>query len=102
MFAKIEDGILIYAKIPYHVGDKLIFINDPAVHLQNGYKKVVLSEKPYQEGYDAVSSWIETDDAITQTWNFVEIVEEPAQTDDTADMQAALNLLGVVTEEEIT
>ena len=102
MFSKIEDGILIYAKIPYHVGDKLIFTNDPAVHLQNGYKKVVLSEKLYQEGYDAVSSWIETDDAITQTWNFVEIVEEPAQTDDTADMQAALNLLGVVPEEEIT
>ena len=52
MFAKIEDGILIYAKIPYHVGDKLIFTNDPA--------------------------------------------------DDTADMQAALNLLGVVPEEETT
>lgn len=102
MFAKIEDEILIYAKIPYHVGDKLIFTNDPAVHLQNGYKKVVLTEKPYQEGYDAVSSWIETDDAITQTWNFVEIVEEPAQTDDTADMQASLNLLWVTPEEEIT
>ena len=54
MFAKIEDGILIYAKMPYHVGDKLIFTNDPA------------------------------------------------QTDDTADMQAALNLLGVVPEEETT
>lgn len=102
MFAKIEDGILIYAKIPYHVGDKLIFTNDPAAHLQNGYKKVILTEKPYQEGYDAVSSWIETDDAITQTWTFVEIVEEPTQTDDTADMQAALNLLGVVPEEETT
>lgn len=63
--------------------------------LQNGYKKVILTEKPYQEGYDAVSSWIETDDAITQTWTFVEIVEEPTQTDDTADMQAALNLLGI-------
>ena len=94
MFAKIEDGILIYAKMPYRVDGKLVFTNNPAVHLQNGYKELILTEKPYQEGYNAVSSWVETDTTITQTWELVEIVPDTTNSD-VEDMQAALALLGV-------
>ena len=94
MFAKIEDGILIYAKMPYRVDGKLVFTNDPAVHLQNGYKELILTEKPYQEGYDAISSWVETDTTITQTWELVEIVPDTTNSE-AEDMAAALALLGV-------
>lgn len=94
MFAKIEDGILIYAKMPYRVDGKLVFTNNPAVHLQNGYKELILTEKPYQEGYDAVSSWVETDTTITQTWELVEIVPDTTNSE-AEDMAAALALLGV-------
>lgn len=94
MFAKIEDGILIYAKMPYRVDGKLVFTNNPAVHLQNGYKELILTEKPYQEGYDAVSSWIETDTTITQTWELVKIVPDTTNSE-AEDMAAALALLGV-------
>ena len=94
MFAKIEDGILIYVKMPYRVDGKLVFTNNPAVHLQNGYKELILTEKPYQEGYDAVSSWVETDTTITQTWELVEIVPDTTNSE-AEDMAAALALLGV-------
>ena len=94
MFAKIEDGILIYAKMPYRVDGKLVFTNNPAVHLQNGYKELILTEKPYQEGYDAVSSWVETDTTITQTWELVEIVPDTTNSE-AEDMAEALALLGV-------
>lgn len=94
MFAKIEDGILIYAKMPYRVDGKFVFTNNPAVHLQNGYKELILTEKPYQEGYDAVSSWVETDTTITQTWELVEIVPDTINSE-AEDMAAALALLGV-------
>ena len=68
-YAKLIDGIIVYAPRKLTVGDSVVY-NPPTEMLEAaGYKRVRFTEPPETDpGYIAVPGWEETADAITQTW----------------------------------
>jgi hypothetical protein len=79
MYAKLIEGQIIPMHQPLKIGGKDTFTNDPAVILSQGYKPVIFTDPPAQEGFYATSAWAETEDAITQVWTLHEATppEEP-------------------------
>lgn len=73
MYAKLIDGQLVPMHQPLKIGGKDTFTNDPAVMLSQGFKPVVFTDPPTQDGYYAISEWVDTGDAITQVWALTEV-----------------------------
>lgn len=81
MYAKLIEGQLIPMHQPLKIGGKDTFTNDDAVILSQGYRPVIFSDPPVQDGFTAVSAWRDDTDAITQVWTLTEI-EQPEETEE--------------------
>ena len=83
MYAKIIDNIFTPAPRRIVIGDEQVF-NPTNEMLENlGYKPVVFSDMPEApEGYYAEAYWNETDEAIRQSWQFVELPPDEASADE--------------------
>ena len=87
-YAKLLNQVIQFAPNPIAIGDRQIG-NPPAeIYLSEGYKPVTYTDPPGDPdpGYIWVSSWVETDESIVQTW---EQVEEP----DEVDSERAMEIL---------
>lgn len=67
MHGKLINGELRGAPRPLKTERGDVFTNDPAVYLENGYKEIVMTSYP-QDGKYYVSTWVETNTQIVQTW----------------------------------
>lgn len=67
MYGKLINGELRGAPRPLKTKQGDVFTNDPAVYFENGYKEVVTTQYP-QDGKYYVSTWVETNTQIVQTW----------------------------------
>lgn len=72
MYAKMIDSQLIPLRQPLSIAGRDTYTNDPAIILAQGWKPVVFTDPPEQEGHYATSEWAETDNAITQVWTMHE------------------------------
>lgn len=105
-YAKIVNGSPEYVRLPLRLSADMVIngvthpsggdlhTNDPAVLSSFGYKPVVRADMPVRDGYYYTVTWTESEGAITQGWE-----EHETPPDQTADMLAALELLGVEQEE---
>ena len=57
----------------------MLVSGDPDVLLPYGYKKVIYTAPPEQEGYYADFTWKETDTEIVQMWELFEIEDDGPQ-----------------------
>lgn len=68
-FGHLENNVIIYAKQPVTIEDKIIFTNDPKVMLSVGEKEIIITDKPENEpGYKYIMEYIETETQIIQNW----------------------------------
>lgn len=75
VFGKMVDGKLYIHSInnPIHKEDGTLLVSgDATLLLSYGYKKIIYTEPPFQEGYRAQCSWNETEHEYIQTWTLVE------------------------------
>lgn len=77
MYAKLIDGQLIPMHQPIIIDGQDTFTNDDAVMLSQGYRPVIFTDPPAQDGFYATSAWAETTDAITQVWTLHEATPDP-------------------------
>ncbi len=79
MYAKLIKGQLVPLRQPLIIGGLDTFTNDESVIRAQGWKPVLLSDPPMQDGFYATSEWTETEDVITQEWTLHEVAqpEEP-------------------------
>lgn len=68
MYAKLIDSELTYLRQPLKINGQDTFTNDDAVMRAQGWKPLIFTDPPEQEGHYATSEWAETEDAITQVW----------------------------------
>lgn len=68
--------------------------DDAAMYFEHGYKAVVYTPQPTEAGFVFTPSWEQNETSITRVWT-----STPEPENETADMQAALEILGVTAEE---
>ena len=90
IYGKLVDGELRGAPRPLKTADGDVFTNNPLIYLVNGYKPIILTDRP-SDGKSYVGSWTETESEITQVWT-----EQP-QTDEIPDSEA----LSIITERDV-
>lgn len=80
-YGHIENGRLVYAKLPITINGMDYFTDNKALMLEAGEKEIVETEKPSERadgGY--TTSWKETETQIVREWNFVPYAEEDLHT----------------------
>lgn len=78
MKAKLNNGNLEYPPKIVTVGQTNYIPPTAAWLTENGYKEVITTEAPAQDGYIAVPHWEDGENGITQTW---ELIPSPEDTD---------------------
>lgn len=87
-YAKLIDGNIAYSPRHISVGEYVVYNPASEMLTAAGYKPVTYADPPEVEpGYIAVPGWVETDEAIVQTWTV-----EPEG--DVSDAEALDILLG--------
>lgn len=71
-YGKLIDGQLAFLSPPLKIGGQDTYTNDATILRAQGWKPVVFTDPPEQEGHYATSEWAETADAITQVWTLHE------------------------------
>lgn len=104
-YAKFENGILRTLRLPLtltadltidgvvHRAGSLFYTDNPAVLLGLGWKPLVYTPMPEQEGYYQTDDWQDGPESITQVWTAHEIPVDDTATEE--DYLAALEELGV-------
>lgn len=79
MFGRLENENLIVAPTHYSIGGNSVFTNDPAIHLSQGYKPVVLAPCPGvpPTGRYYTARWTDRGESIDQIWQLIKEGEEP-------------------------
>ena len=76
-FGHIDNGKLVFAKIPVKIGERDYFTEDASIMLQAGEKEIVHSSEPEPRSDGTyMSSWNETETQIVLTWTFVPYTDE--------------------------
>lgn len=75
IFGKLINGTLKRYKPPIKAEGREIYTNDRTILLQYGWKEVVFTDAPEQEGFYPVAYYDETDTQIIQRWR-LEPIEE--------------------------
>lgn len=77
MYGKLIEGNLQIAPKKLN-GDGVVVYNPPAeMYLEQGWKPVIFIDEPeVQKGYTYESKWVENENEIIQTWEFVELPDD--------------------------
>jgi hypothetical protein len=87
-YGKLDSGKVVYAPYPLIIDDKNVFTTDANVYMAAGYKRIVSTTAPQQNGYVAHCTWVETDAEIVQTW---ELSPSDSSEDDFETLKSQLN-----------
>lgn len=72
LYAKLADSQLVPLRQPLKIDGLDTYTNDATILRAQGWKPILLTDPPEQEGHYATSEWAETADAITQVWTLHE------------------------------
>ncbi len=96
-YGRIINGRAVPAPSPLVIDGVKHWTNIAAVYLSQGYKQFIYTNRPVRDGYYYTEIWSDDDATATQGWEKREIEVVP---DETADMQAALDEIGITPEVE--
>lgn len=74
MYGKIVDNELLFAPSVIYLSDRTVCNPTATILAEQGYKEILFTDMPeVPAGYYAQFTWVDGIDAITQTWEVVEI-----------------------------